>query len=95
MDLPPVRTHINLGTIRLATSVSGVDFHPYLWSVFFKVDGDTVFVDSSFTAQGQKSILERECAPCYAIANIPSDDIDLVRSNAYNKISVGRVVSAV
>lgn len=57
MDLPPVRTHINLGTIRLATSVSGVDFHPYLWSVFFKVDGDTVFVDSSFTAQGQATVV--------------------------------------
>ena len=39
MYLPPVRAHIKPGTIRLATSIGGLDFHPYLWSVFFKIDG--------------------------------------------------------
>lgn len=30
---------------------------PYLWTVFFKIDGDTAFVDSSLSLQGQSTVV--------------------------------------
>lgn len=51
----PVRVHVRLETLlsNVASGTPGVVLYPvYLWSIFFKIDGATVKVNSSFKLQG-------------------------------------------
>jgi hypothetical protein len=45
---------------------------PYLWVVFFKIDGDTVFVDESLTLQGTATVVGTPGNQ----GDLPSDDVD-------------------
>jgi hypothetical protein len=72
VSVPTIRTQINLDSIsRLVQQLSGGSggFQPpqiptalswyamYLWTVFFKIDGDTVFVDENFKVQGTATVV--------------------------------------
>lgn len=57
MNLAPVRTRIKLDDIALRVFVSGDEFPTYLWTVFFKVDGDTVSVDQNGKPQGKATVV--------------------------------------
>jgi hypothetical protein len=72
VSVPTIRTQINLDSIsRLVQQLSGGSggFQPpqiptalswyamYLWTVFFKIDGDTVFVDENFKVQGTATVI--------------------------------------
>ncbi len=63
MDLVPVRIHLRLSNIeRAVRTFEGESpiwsFPTYLWTVFFKVDGDTVYVDDhNYKLQGSATIV--------------------------------------
>jgi uncharacterized membrane protein len=48
MAIVPVKTHITLDHITFTYNGQGHYYNPlYLWTVFFKIDGDTAFVDAT------------------------------------------------
>lgn len=57
MDLAPVRTHILLRNIEQFVNVDFLTWTTYLWTVFFKIDGDTVFVDENLMVQGKATVV--------------------------------------
>jgi hypothetical protein len=59
MGLVPVKTHISLNNIAFQYSGQGHYYNPmYLWTLFFKVDGDTTFVDdTSFMLHGTATVV--------------------------------------
>ena len=52
-----IQVELELDTIFVHDEGDGWgDAEPYLWTVFFKVDGDTVMVTDSFTLSGPPTI---------------------------------------
>jgi hypothetical protein len=60
VNLVPVKAHLTLDGISVVGNASPGDYTPYLWIVFFKIDGDTAFVasvDGTFKLQGTATVV--------------------------------------
>jgi hypothetical protein len=60
MAIVPVKAHITIDNIQFQYNGSGHYFNPlYLWTVFFKIDGDTTFVDATdFKLHGTATLVD-------------------------------------
>jgi hypothetical protein len=56
MDLPPLVVHIKLANLEKFYYFSGVDQRDYLWTIFFKIDGSSVFLAPSLKLQGSATV---------------------------------------
>jgi len=56
MALEPVTVRIKLDNIACYHSGEPGSAEPYMWTVFFKIDGDTVSVDDTLTLQGTATV---------------------------------------
>lgn len=84
MNVPRIRTQITLDAISWVVQQIGgasgspnVAFGMYLWTVFFKVDGDTVRINESFNAQGTATVV-----------GTPGDHGDLAGTGDSNLVSI-------
>jgi hypothetical protein len=67
VNVTPIRAHISLESISLVGSVEGTNitgpltpgtqWPAYLWTVFFKIDGDTAFLDENLRLQGTATVV--------------------------------------
>jgi len=59
MSAVPIRVHVRLDTLetRVSAGLPGLLYPVYLWSIFFKIDGATATVNSSFKLQGTATVV--------------------------------------
>ena len=57
MAMQPTPVRIKLDTIHCTDSGEIGSAEPYLWTAFFKIDGDTVIVDNTLTLQGTATVV--------------------------------------
>jgi hypothetical protein len=57
MAMQPTPVRIKLDTIHCTDSGEIGSAEPYLWTAFFKIDGDTVTVDNTLTLQGTATVV--------------------------------------
>lgn len=57
-SINPLKVRLRLQNVHCFDEGDGAgNAEPYLWTVFFKIDGDTVVVDRNFTLQGRATVV--------------------------------------
>ncbi len=76
MDYADVRTHIRLSSIEVDVKASNY-LPSYLWTIFFKIDGDTVYVGEDLMLHGSATVV-----------GTPGDHGDLPGNGALSNVAI-------